>query len=57
VVFDAKTEPILIIFAKGMIRSENNSSTKKSGSLLTLFLCFIGGMVAAFLFWWLVSRF
>jgi len=37
-----------------MIRFEHNPNNPRSGSLLTLLLCFIAGMVAAVLFWWLI---
>jgi hypothetical protein len=38
-----------------MIRSEHNPNAPKSGTFLTLLLCFLAGMVAAILFWWLMS--
>ena len=36
------------------LRFEQNPNAPKSGSLLTLLLCFIAGMVAAIMFWWLI---
>lgn len=37
-----------------MIRFENNPTPPRSGTFLTLLLCFIAGMVAAIMFWWLI---
>jgi len=39
-----------------MIRSEKSTTPPKPGSIGTLLLCFIAGMVVAFLFWWFISR-